>query len=177
MSQSTIVTNDLGQLGSLLHQTIQGINKHNAQAVLDAVQKFPIRVETAAKGELSQHLGNRGRPMTGNLLKHIHGFSRRLGTTAWEMGLRVSNVAYARILEYGGQTRPHDIYPRIKKALSFAMVGFMGFSGHVSLDSIVVRHVKHPGSRFYARYYLRTPLIRCGNELFHEIAKAIGFGK
>lgn len=67
-----------------------------------------------------------------------------------------SNVAYAAIHQFGGQTRPHVVLPRNKKALAF--------------NGRVVRKVNHPGSKIPARPYL--PVDRHGT-LQPEAAAAI----
>jgi phage virion morphogenesis protein len=51
-----------------------------------------------------------------------------------------SNKVYAAIQQFGGQTRPHVIKARNKKALAFG--------------GVVVRQVKHPGSKIPARPFL-----------------------
>ena len=51
-----------------------------------------------------------------------------------------SNVAYARIHQFGGETKAHVIRPTNKRALAFG--------GHV------VKSVNHPGSKIPARPYL-----------------------
>ena len=57
-------------------------------------------------------------------------------------------VPYAAIHEFGGTTRPHDIYPRNKKSLRF-----MGSQGET-----FARFVKHPGSKIPARPFIRPAL-------------------
>ena len=56
------------------------------------------------------------------------------------------NCTYAAIHEYGGQTAPHDIVPRNKKALYWA-----GAAHPVMI-------VHHPGSKFPERSFLRSAL-------------------
>lgn len=51
-----------------------------------------------------------------------------------------TNKPYAAIHQFGGQTRPHVIKARNKKALAFG--------------GILVRQVNHPGSRIPARPYI-----------------------
>lgn len=51
-----------------------------------------------------------------------------------------TNVKYAAIHQFGGQTRPHPIKPRNKKALAFG--------------GRVVKSVNHPGSAIPARPFL-----------------------
>lgn len=57
-------------------------------------------------------------------------------TSAW-VG---TNKVYAAIHQFGGQTRPHVILPRNKKALAFG--------------GRVVKKVNHPGSKIPARPFL-----------------------
>ena len=57
-----------------------------------------------------------------------------------------TNVAYAAIHNFGGQTAAHMIYPRHKKALAWAT------------GAHPVKSVKHPGSRIPARPFMQlTP--------------------
>ena len=57
-----------------------------------------------------------------------------------------TNVAYAAIQNFGGQTAAHMIYPRHKKALAWATGAYP------------VKSVKHPGSRIPARAFMQlTP--------------------
>lgn len=51
-----------------------------------------------------------------------------------------TNIKYAAIHQFGGQTRPHVILPRNKKALAFG--------------GRVVKKVNHPGSKIPARPFL-----------------------
>lgn len=51
-----------------------------------------------------------------------------------------TNKAYAAIQQFGGQTRPHVIKPRFKRALKFG--------------GVIVRQVNHPGSKIPARPFL-----------------------
>ena len=59
-----------------------------------------------------------------------------------------TNVEYAKIHEYGGQTKPHVILPRHAKALHFFMGG----------QEVFTRKVDHPGSRMPERSFLRSTL-------------------
>lgn len=68
-------------------------------------------------------------------------------------GVVASNVAYAPGLEEG--TKPHDIYPKNKKALAWGSIGnkFQIAGGVVkpgkSLGKIIRKHVRHPGTKAY----------------------------
>jgi len=56
-----------------------------------------------------------------------------------------SNVAYAEILETGGDTAPHKIVARNAKALAF--------------NGIFRRSVNHPGSHIEGRHYVRRGIM------------------
>ncbi|WP_163304482.1 phage virion morphogenesis protein [Enterobacter ludwigii] len=51
-----------------------------------------------------------------------------------------TNVEYAAIHQFGGETRPHEIRPRNKQALAF--------------NGRVVKKINHPGSKIPARPFL-----------------------
>jgi phage gpG-like protein len=105
-------------------------------------------------------------------------------------GIVGTNVVYAKIQEFGGQTKPHEIRPRNAKALLFAARGFIGPAentktqggryakgkmgrlqraiGAGEMQFATVVH--HPGSKIPSRSFLRaalstlTPAIRVGLE-------------
>lgn len=60
-----------------------------------------------------------------------------------------TGVPYARIHEYGGQTRPHVILPK-----NGGVLVFMGRDGKM----VFTRKVNHPGSRIKERSYARSTL-------------------
>ena len=55
-----------------------------------------------------------------------------------------TNKKYAKILNFGGKTRPHEIQARNVRALAFIRSG----------DNVFYRKVKHPGSNIPARPYM-----------------------
>lgn len=72
---------------------------------------------------------------------------------------RVStNKAYAAMINFGGQTKPHVIRPRYKRALAFG--------------GVVVRQVNHPGSKIPARPFM-TLTVGDAAELVHEAQQFI----
>lgn len=77
-----------------------------------------------------------GTPLTlsGNLKNSIHPFNTN------DMAGVGTNVKYAAIHNFGGQTRPHVIRPKYKKALAF--------------NGRVVKKVNHPGSKIPARKFM-----------------------
>jgi phage gpG-like protein len=74
-----------------------------------------------------------------------------------------TNVEYAKILEVGGQTPPHEIVPRFKKALAFT----------VGSEDVVVKRVQHPGSRIPAQPYLRPALAESKQEIRTLIVRSV----
>lgn len=76
-----------------------------------------------------------------------------------------SGVIYAAIQEFGGQTRPHIIRPRYRKALRWASSSgqYMTLKGRkLKTNSIYVfaQEVHHPGSKIPARPYMRPALLK-----------------
>ena len=73
-----------------------------------------------------------------------------------------SGVPYAAIHEYGGQTKPHVIFPKNMKALRFMLGGVVVFAAKVN----------HPGSKIPERSYLRSTLKDMHNEIVANITAA-----
>lgn len=69
-----------------------------------------------------------------------------------------TNKAYAAMMHFGGQTKPHVIRPRNKRALAFG--------------GVVVRQVNHPGSKIPARPFM-TLTEGDADELVHEAQQFI----
>lgn len=74
-----------------------------------------------------------------------------------------TNVEYARIQEFGGTTPPHEITPRVKKALAFP-----GPSG----ETFVVKSAQHPGSVIPAQPYLRPAISQSRREVVTLIVRS-----
>jgi len=72
------------------------------------------------------------------------------------------DVPYARIHEYGGQTKPHDIYPKNAKALHFFMGG----------KEVFAKVVHHPGSKMPERSYMRSSLADMKQEIIDGMTNA-----
>ena len=71
------------------------------------------------------------------------------------IGEVVTNLEYARIHEFSGKTKPHEIFPKKGRALAFMMGG----------KQVIVKSVKHPGSVIPERSFMRTAL----NEMTPQI--------
>lgn len=75
----------------------------------------------------------------------------RVERKGWKLAAVFENkVVYARIHEYGGKTKPHDIVPKHKKVLRFMVGG----------KAVFARKVRHPGSRMKERRFIRDPIKR-----------------
>ena len=79
------------------------------------------------------------------------------------VGIVGSNLPYAGIQEYGGQTAPHIIEARKAKALRF-----MGKGGW-----IFVKRVNHPGSKIPAHWYMRNTLIEEKQAILNILEQAM----
>jgi len=80
---------------------------------------------------------------TGRLFQSVYAWKREGLIVAG-----VKDVPYARILEEGGQTRPHVILPRTASILAWEGPAGMVFA----------KRVNHPGSNFPARPYVSKAL-------------------
>jgi hypothetical protein len=90
-----------------------------------------------------------------------------------------TNNLYAKHHEYG--TGPHAIYPKNKKALSWAGAGITGpvlrgVTGRRKGNSVFARKVNHPGTagRFYmrnSRIKVQAALPKIGTAVLQRIAK------
>lgn len=69
------------------------------------------------------------------------------------------NIPYAAIHEYGGVTKPHDIYPVTAQALYF--------------NGIFAKVAHHPGSKIPERSYMRSALADKTAEIQERISTAV----
>lgn len=73
------------------------------------------------------------------------------------------DVKYARIHEFGGKTRAHDIFPKKADALSFMMGGRQVFA----------KVVHHPGSQMPERSFMRSSLREMATTIQREMKEAV----
>lgn len=151
---------------------------HNAQEILASLRKFPAEMQRGialAMDQENQHtlrhlsenkLRQRGPTtlgvVTNRLRSSIRATAARTSGTVVESAIG-SNVVYAAIHEFGGQTRPRTIYPRKGKALSFFIGG----------RAVTVSKVNHPGSKIPARAPFRTALQERSASYSESISAAI----
>ena len=113
---------------------------------------------------------------SGNLRRSIT--SRTTSNAGQFTGIVGTNCVYARIQEFGGVTKPHDILPRHAKALMFQSAGFVGpmqllknvngryaksakgkITAALTEGSLsFFRGVHHPGSHMPERSFIRSAL-------------------
>jgi phage gpG-like protein len=74
-----------------------------------------------------------------------------------------SDVKYAAIQEYGGQTPPHEIVPDKAKALAFMVGG----------KQVFATVVHHPGSKIPERSYMRSALADMAGQIATELKDAV----
>jgi phage gpG-like protein len=114
-------------------------------AVAQRVQMAAVQLEADVKNQ--KLTGQALNVRSGRLRRSIHTdpitiSDSKISTTVG------TNVEYAKIHEYGGTTKPHDIFPKEAQALAFTIGG----------KQVVVKHVKHPGSHMPERSFLRSQL-------------------
>lgn len=82
------------------------------------------------------------------------------GSDFLEGTVTASGLPYLRIHEFGGVTRPHDIYPKSARALHFFGDTAAAFRSGATAgtDEVFAKHVFHPGSVMPERSYLRYAL-------------------
>lgn len=113
--------------------------------------EFALRWEELTKANLSGKVLN---VRTGALRSSI-GHEVVESNGRYTVRVFSSNVPYAAIHEYGGQTKPHDIFPSKAQALHF----FMGSK------EVFAKSVHHPGSKIPERSYIRSALIEALAEM------------
>jgi phage gpG-like protein len=146
----------LGDVETLARLNRIGPETH--QALLTTIERLTIRLQSRVKEKLSDDVLH---VRTGKLRRSI---TRKIVDAADDIkGIVGTKTVYARIQEYGGQTAPHDIYPRNALALRF-----MGRDGNF----IFAKVVHHPGSHIPARSFLRTALHEMEPMIRRDIERA-----
>lgn len=98
---------------------------------------------------------------TGRLRRSLNERITESGNTV--TGAVGTNVVYARILEFGGKTAPHDIYPKNAKALAFQVGG----------KTIIRKMVHHPGSTIKPHSFLRSSLAEMKTEIMARLTQSM----
>lgn len=100
---------------------------------------------------------------TGDLRRSIYSGVDDDGTSILGWARQSASVRYGRILNDGGTTRPHDIFPVKANVLSFIMGG----------KRIFARMVHHPGSKIPAFHYMEKGLDAIAPQIRAEYATAV----
>jgi phage gpG-like protein len=104
-----------------------------------AVGGRPTKWAPLSTAYASQKKGGKLLYDTGRLQKSIHYEADSAGTT-----IKPDQLPYARIHNFGGKTKPHEIKARNKKSLAFMAGG----------SRVMRKKVNHPGSIIPARPYM-----------------------
>jgi phage gpG-like protein len=155
----------------------------NAADVQARVGQLPVQATAALRKALSRSLDIVYRRiaanLTGRMLKVDTGRLRQSIQYSMEIanlrGRIGTNVEYAAIHEYGGQTRPHKISAVHAGSLRFVNPGFVGplrltkkgkIAKRQTAGSLVfTQSVNHPGSTMPARPYMRPALAESREEI------------
>jgi phage gpG-like protein len=100
---------------------------------------------------------------TGRLLGSVRSELREDATSVYGI-VYSKGVPYARIHEYGGQTKPHLIRPVNARYLHFFLK-----DGR----EIFTKLVHHPGSKIPTRSYMRAALTAKQDQVIEEMSKAV----
>jgi phage gpG-like protein len=140
-----------GNVRSLFDEIKTGTGRRMAQIVFGLSNK--IKFEKLS----GQVLRNK----TGTLRRSITPAVRDSGGIV--EGQVATNIEYAAIHEYGGRTKPHDIFPKKGRALAFMMGG----------KQVIVKSVHHPGSVFPERSFMRSALAEMEPQIRAIFEKAV----
>lgn len=83
-----------------------------------------------------------------------------------------AGLPWLRIQEYGGVTRPHDIFPVHAAVLAFMAPSALGFSGNATNQMVFAKGVHHPGSKMPERSYMRSALAMRRREIVAAFTEA-----
>lgn len=129
------------------------------QAVRRAIEESAVQVTARAKDKLTDDVLN---VRTGRLRRSVHYVMS--GSDDAPQASVGTNVEYAGIHEFGGQTKAHVIEAINAKVLAFQKDG----------RTIFATRVDHPGSRMPERSYLRSSLGELSGQIRENIDNAVG---
>ena len=145
-------------------------------ARLDAIPSTVHRILRAKVQELAIRLQAHIQrdKLSGQVLNVVTGALRRSvtftitdsATAVFAKIFSSGDVKYACIHEFGGKTRPHDIYPRSAEALHFMAGG----------QEIFAKVVHHPGSRMPERSFMRSGLGDYAATIVRELQTGVAEG-
>lgn len=153
------------------------IGEESVAAELDRMPDVIRQVLSSKLMELGERLKTHIQmdKLSGQVLNVVTGALRRSITRGpvEEIGEGLSvaifssgDVKYAGIHEFGGQTQPHDIYPKSAEALAFMIGG----------QQIFAKVVHHPGSKMPERSFMRSSLEEMAPTIVEELQSALQEG-
>ena len=137
----------------------EGVRK----ALAKKVTALSLALEAKVKAKLSGEMVN---VVTGRLRRSIHSTTNQTATSVVGKVASSGDVPYARIIEQGGKTAAHDIFPVKAKALHFMKGG----------ADVFAKVVHHPGSTFKPRPYMRDSLKEMTPEIEAGLREAVAEG-
>ncbi len=157
MSDSGVDHNGREVVGGLMSD-LEAYKARLSLTIFRALTLIEAKILENLRGKSGLHV------RSGALLNSI-GASKRVfedaGYIVGEIGSQ--GVPYARIHEFGGTTKPHEIRPRVREALAFKIGG----------KQVFAKVVHHPGSRIPARPYLRPALEDSREQILKEFGLLI----
>jgi phage gpG-like protein len=153
------------------------IGEKEVFAKLDTMPEMVRRILSAKLMELGERLKTHIQmdKLSGQVLNVVTGALRRsitrgpveeIGDALMVSVFSAGDVKYAGIHEFGGQTQPHDIYPKNAQALAFMMGG----------QQIFAKVVHHPGSKMPERSFMRSSLDDMAATIIDELHASIQEG-
>ncbi len=133
------------------------------RARAEGIPKAMAKVVTALAIKLHTAVTNRAPVLTGKLRRSIFWDTAINPDQAMGRVFVSADTPYARMLEYGGKTKAHDIVPTKAKALHFFVGG----------KEVFAKVVHHPGSTFKARRYVHGPFEEMQPEIIARIEAAM----
>lgn len=159
----TVETVGLQELILRLENTSEKMTYRVAIAMQSAVDALQDKV----KERMGSYFSNPGE-MQNSLSSGVESSADDVTGTVTASGL-----PYLRILEYGGQTAAHSIFPKNGSALAFMMPGRVPFRTGAASGMFIVKSVEHPGSKFPERPYMRSALAMMKKQIVETLRPAL----
>jgi phage gpG-like protein len=150
---------------------IAGLDTMPAQVVAAVATKMKALTINLQRHVITDKLhGQVLKQRSGKLARSIQRETRTEGELVVGEIFSTGDVKYARIHEYGGTTKAHDIIPTKAQALRFAFAGAVG--GPLGPNLVFAKVVHHPGSKIPERSFLRSSLADQASEIVAGLKQA-----
>lgn len=121
--------------------------------IVAAMNAIVVTLQAGVLDRMAALFKDGGGKMRDSLATSVYADDDRVTGNVMAFGL-----PYLAIQEFGGVTRPHDIFPVNAQVLAFMMPGAMQFKGSAESETVFARVVHHPGSVMPERSYMRSAL-------------------